>query len=108
MEEVLEVDLVLGEGRRAVGAVHLDQPARQVHAHLLVLEVVERELLLARLQDVPQVLHPHLPPALPPLLPPDRTRTRRRTSTAAVTPNFKFRFAFLSLQTPNSNLQNAL
>lgn len=36
MEEVLEVDLVLGEGRRAVGAVHLDQPARQVHAHLLV------------------------------------------------------------------------
>jgi hypothetical protein len=73
--------------------------------------VVERELLLARLQDVPQVLHPHLPPALPPLLPPDRTRTRRRTSTAAaaaVTPNFKFRFAFLSLQTPNSNLQNAL
>jgi hypothetical protein len=91
VEEVLEVNLVLEEGRGAVGAAELHEPAGQVHAHLLVpggaggrgiqtsqqrrissnhcigskkisLEVLERELLLARVEDVPEVLHPHRTP----------------------------------------------
>lgn len=59
MEEVLEVDLVPEEGRGAVGAAELHEPAGKIHAHLLVLEVLERELLLAGVEDVPEVLHPH-------------------------------------------------
>lgn len=59
MEEVLEVDLVLDESRGAVGAAKLHEPAGEVDAHLLVLEVVERQLLLAGVEDVPEVLDPH-------------------------------------------------
>lgn len=59
MEEVLEVDLVLDEGRRAVGATELHEPAGEIYTHLLVLEVVERQLLLAGVENVPQVLDPH-------------------------------------------------
>lgn len=36
MEEVLEVDLVLEECRRAIGATELHEPAGKIHAHLLV------------------------------------------------------------------------
>lgn len=59
MEEVLEVHLVPEEGRGAVGAAELHEPAGKIHAHLLVLEVLERELLLAGIKNVPEVLHPH-------------------------------------------------
>ena len=107
VEEVLEVDLILEEGRGAVGAAELHEPAGKIHAHLLVpeptnkhyynyynnyttrggldwigrrrrneweqglgkeiqplrgiysLEVLERELLLAGVEDVPEVLDPH-------------------------------------------------
>lgn len=88
VEEVLEVDLVLDEGRRAVGGTELHEPAGEIYTHLLVpepptmeesagageggrrthanergfwdsLEVVERQLLLAGVENVPQVLDPH-------------------------------------------------
>lgn len=86
VEEVLEVDLVPDEGRGAVGAAELHEPAGEIYAHLLVpeppameesagagergrgtseqgfgdsLEVVERQLLLAGVENVPQVLDPH-------------------------------------------------
>jgi len=38
VEEVLEVDLILEEGRGAVGAAELHEPAGKIHAHLLVPE----------------------------------------------------------------------
>jgi len=36
VEEVLEVDLVPEEGRGAVGAAELHEPAGKIHANLLV------------------------------------------------------------------------
>jgi len=36
VEEVLEVDLIPEEGRGAVGAAELHEPAGKIHAHLLV------------------------------------------------------------------------
>ena len=59
MEEVLEVNLVPDEGRRAVGGTELHESAGEIYAHLLVLEVVERQLLLAGVENVPKVLDPH-------------------------------------------------
>ena len=38
VEEVLEVDLVPDEGRRAVGGTELHEPAGEIYAHLLVPE----------------------------------------------------------------------
>jgi hypothetical protein len=38
VEEVLEVDLVPDESRRAIGGTELHEPAGEIYAHLLVPE----------------------------------------------------------------------
>lgn len=59
MKQTLEIQLLLDAVRGLVGGLQLDQPAGEIDAEALVLEVVEGEGLLAAFEDVPEVLHPH-------------------------------------------------
>lgn len=60
VEEALEIDLVLGGTVSSVNVLKLDNPTRQIDADPFVLKIVQRQLLLARFQNIPKIFYPHL------------------------------------------------